>query len=161
MSVGSAERPDGPLLANLAQEQLWSRPINITDYQSLLSVARQQPEPQRLLFVFLRASLPADHQGDEKERFQAGKGGELEPIMTVDKVLDELGSFSDLVAESEQMGQEWQIVLAAGLAGKNGIAPDSAAAEQPLKEMVETVRFGGDLAKYIAFGRDGTLMQFS
>jgi len=114
-----------------------------------------------LLFVFLRASLPADHQGDEEERFHAGKGGELEPIMVVDKLLGELGSFTNLVAESEQMGQEWQIVIAAGLAGKNGVPPDSEAAEQPLKEMVETVRFGGDLSKYIAFDRDGTLMQFS
>ena len=50
--------------------------IKITSYDSLLLVARQQPEPQRLLFVFLKASLPKDYEGDEAIQFQSGQGGE-------------------------------------------------------------------------------------
>ena len=46
--------------------------------------------------------------------------------MCVDKSLEELDSFSDLVNESEKMEQEWQIVLVAGLSGANGIAPTPA-----------------------------------
>ena len=113
--------------------------IKITDYKSLLSVAKQQAEPQRLLFVFLQASLPNDHGDEEASRFHSGLGGELQPIMCVDKTLDELGSFSDLVDESRQMEQDWQIVLVAALSGKNGVAPNSSEAEQPLKMMVQTV----------------------
>jgi hypothetical protein len=138
-----------------------STQINITDYETLLSAAKQQTEPQRLLFVFLRASLPDQHNDEEVGRFHAGKGGALRPIMVVDKTLDELGSFSDLAAESEKMGQDWQIVLIAALSGKNGIAPNSSEAELPLKMMIQTVENGGDLSRYLAFDRNGVLVHFS
>lgn len=137
-----------------------SKQIKITNYESLLSVAKQQVEPQRLLFVFLRASLPENYKDEEASRFHSGRGGELQPIMCVDKTLDELGSFSDLVEESRQMEQDWQIVLVAGLSGRNGVAPDSSEADQPLKAMVQTVEMGGDLSKYAAFDREGSSVQF-
>jgi len=80
--------------------------------------------------------------------------------MCVDKTLDELGSFDDLVEESNQMEQAWHIVLVAGLSGRNGVLPKPSEAEQALKAMVESVRNGGDLSKYMAFDRDGTPIQF-
>jgi len=134
--------------------------IKITSYDSLLSVARQQPEPQRLLFVFLKASLPKDYEGDEAIQFQSGQGGELRPVMCVDKILDELGSFSDLVEESERIEKKWQLVLVAGLAGRDGVVPSSDEAERPLKMMIHTVENGGDLTKYMAFDREGAPVEF-
>lgn len=135
-------------------------PINITNYESLLSVAKQQPEPQRLLFVFLRASLPEDLGDEDISRFNAGEGGALQPIMCVDKTLDELSTFSALVIEAERIEKDWQIVLVAGLAGRNGITPSSEDAEQPLKMMLHAVENGGDLSKYMAFDREGVPVQF-
>ena len=137
-----------------------STQINITDYESLLSAAKQQAEPQRLLFVFLRASLPEQHGDEDIERFNAGKGGALRPIMCVDKALDELDSFSGLAAESEKMGQDWHIVLIGALSGRDGVAPNAKEAELPLKMMIQTVENGGDLTKYLAFDRTGALIQF-
>lgn len=134
--------------------------MNIIDYKSLLSVAKKQDEPQRLLFVFLKTSLPKDPKGEEAVSFHSGQGGELEPIMCVDKALDELGSFADLVTESESMGQEWQIVLVACLSGKNGVMPTSDEATQPLKMMVKTVENGGDLSNFLAFDKNGDPIQF-
>lgn len=134
--------------------------MHITDYESLLAVAKQQPEPQRLLFVFLKASLPKDPVAEEVSQFHSGQGGALQAIMCVDKTLDELGSFVDLVTESAQMGQEWDIVLAAGLAGINGVTPSSKDAERPLKAMIQAVESGGDLSKYMAFDKEGTPVQF-
>ena len=134
--------------------------MNIVDYESLLSAAKQQPEPQRLLFVFLQASLPKDHGAEQASRFHSGQGGELQPVMCVDKTLDELGSFADLVAESERTKQDWKIVLVAGLAGRHGVMPTSDEAELPLKRMVRDVEQGGDLSKYLAFDREGTPVQF-
>ena len=122
--------------------------------------AKNQPEPQRLLFVFLKASLPEDHEGDEGVRIHSGQGGQLQPVMCVDKTLDELGTFADLVTESEAMGQPWQIVLVAGLSGRNGVMPSSDDATQPLKVMQNTVENGGDLSNYMAFDRDGMPVQF-
>ncbi len=134
--------------------------MHITDYESLLSVARQQAEPQRLLFVFLKASLPKNHGDEQASRFHSGQGGELQPVMSVDKTLDELGSFADLVAESERTKQDWQIVLLAALSGRNGVAPSSDEAEQPLKKMMQAVETGGDLSQFMAFDRAGTPVQF-
>lgn len=113
-----------------------------------------------MLFVFLKASLPKDHKGDEASRYHSGQGGELEPVMCVDKALDELGSFADLVAESENTKQDWNIVLVAGLAGNNGVLPSSDDATKPLKMMIHAVENGGDLSKYMAFDREGAPVQF-
>jgi len=88
-------------------------------------------------------------------RFDAGQGGLLDPIMCVDKDLNELASFADLVEESKQIGQEWHMVLIAILAGKNGVAPSSEVAEEPLKNMVRTVQEGGDLSSFLMFDSNG------
>lgn len=134
--------------------------IEITSYESLILAAEEQIEPQRFLFVFLRTSLPKDHKDEEASRFHSGQGGELQPVMCVDKMLDELGSFSDLVTESETIEKNWQIVLVACLSGQNSIAPSADDATQPLTTMVQTVENGGNLSKYMAFDRNGSLIQF-
>lgn len=81
--------------------------------------------------------------------------------MCVDKSLDELSTYSALVAEAENMEQDWQIVLIGCLSGANGQFPSSDEAEQPLMTMVQAVQNGGDLSKYLAFDRIGTLVQFT
>jgi len=91
--------------------------MNISSYEDLLKAARQQPEPQRLLFVFTQPELPEGYTKVQTDRFHAGKGGVLTPKMVTDKALDELGDFSDLVAESLQTGQDWKIVFVACLGG--------------------------------------------
>ena len=133
----------------------------ITDYKSLLAVGKQQSEPQRFLFVFLQVSLPDDHKDEDKERFHSGKGGMLQAIMCVDKDLDELTNFEDLVTESKQMEQQWDIVLIACLSGINGMHPTPEQAEEPLNIIFQTVQNGGDLSKYLAFDKEGGLLHFS
>lgn len=80
--------------------------------------------------------------------------------MCTDKTLDELGSFSDLVTESESMEQDWHIVLIACLSGRNGMVPSSDDATEPLKRMVQTVESGGDLSNFVAFNRNGDPVLF-
>ncbi len=135
--------------------------VDIINYETLLMVGRQQTEPQRFLFVFLHASLPEDHKNEQAQRFHSERGGELQAIMCVDKDLNELSSFTDLIAEAEQMEQEWTMVLIACLSGRNGIAPGQEEAENALKIMVQTVQNGADLSKYLAFDRKGALIQFN
>ena len=134
--------------------------IEITDFESLLLAAKNQAEPQRLLFVFLNVSLPNDPKSEETILFNARQGGQLQPIMCVDKTVDELGAFSDLVAESDTMEKDWQIVLVAGLSGKNGVAPSSSDATQPLTKMVKEVESGASLSNYMGFDRDGSPVRF-
>ena len=135
--------------------------MEITDFKSLLYVGRQQPTPQRFLFVFLQTVLPDEHNEEDKQQFESGQGGALNTIMCVDKNLSDLTNFSDLVVESKQMDQDWSIVLVACLSGHNDQFPTAEDAEKPLNTMVQAVQSGTDLSNYLAFGKSGDLLQFT
>lgn len=133
--------------------------MDISTFDDLLQVARAQPEPQRLLFVFAGVELPDDATLEQRERFEAGQGGALVPLMCVDKRPDELASFSALVAESIQFGaQPWGIVFAAAMSGTLNHAPTSEDAEAPLQRMVEAIK-RGEHGGYIPFDPQGHTVQ--
>ncbi len=134
--------------------------MNISNYADLLNAARQQPEPQRLLFVFTQPELPEGYTEAQNQNFQAGTGGVLTPQMCTDKALDELGDFSDLVQESRQMGQDWKIVFVASLPGHAGVMPSTEEAQEHLKTMVNSIQ-NGAVSKYLAFDHDGDLIRIS
>lgn len=134
--------------------------MNIASFADLLQAARQQPEPQRLLFVFTQPELPPQHSAEEARRFEAGIGGVLTPKMCTDKAADELRDFSELVEESIQTGQDWKIVFVAGLGGRGGVMPSSEDAHEPLAKMIASIQ-DGMVSGYLAFGRDGNLVSFS
>jgi len=129
-------------------------------FARLLAAAAAQPEPQRLLFVFAGADLPADATPAQRARFEQGAGGELTPLMCVEKTLDELTSFQALVDESTQVGPPWQVVFAAGLAGKNGELPSGAQTQAALTTMVERIR-GGFVEGLLALSPCGELLTFT
>ena len=113
-----------------------------------------QPEPQRLLFVFAGAELPADSTAEQRQQFEGGRGGVLVPLMVVDKTPDELGAFADIVAESLEMKCDWSIVFVAALDGRDGRPPTSDEAAAPLLRMIDAIK-AGSLGAFIPFGRDG------
>jgi len=133
--------------------------VAIAGFDDLLRAARQQPEPQRLLFVFAGAELPDDCTPEQRAQFAAGAGGTLAPLMCVDKSADELDTFASLVAESRTAGPAWAIVFVAGLAGRTGHAPTSKDAEAPLQRMVDAIK-AGSLGSFIPFDRTGRPVQF-
>jgi len=134
--------------------------MNISNYADLLKAAKQQPEPQRLLFVFTKPELPEGYTEAQNQDFQAGTGGVLTPQMCTDKALDELGDFSDLVKESRQMGQDWKIVFVASLPGRAGVMPSTEEAQEHLKTMIHSIQ-NGAISRYLAFDQDGDLVQIS
>ena len=127
----------------------------------MLESARQQPEPQLFLFVFLDAVLPEEHTPEEAFHFSQGQGGQLQPVMNFAQDLNELTTFENLVQEVSQRGQDWQVVLVACISGENGKAPTAEEAKGPLQVLEHTIRIGGDISAYIAFDRDGGHIQFS
>ena len=133
--------------------------MSITRFEDLLRAATEQSEPQRLLFVFVTAQLPDDASDEERQRFAQGQGGTLKPVLCVDKLPEEIGDFSALVAESAHTGVGWELVFVAGLAGRAGIAPNPDEAEQPLKMMVAAIENGG-IGSFLAFDRDGQTVAF-
>jgi hypothetical protein len=114
----------------------------LSHFDQLLKAAADQPQPQRLLFVFAGAELPENATPAQRRRYAAGGGGSLAPLMCVDKAPAEIGGFETLVAESREAGPPWQVLFAAGLSGRSGRPPDDAQVDRALQIMVERVRAG-------------------
>jgi hypothetical protein len=134
--------------------------MDIESFDDLLRTAREQPEPQRLLFVFATAELPGDSTTDQRARFEAGEGGALVPLMTVDKDPDELASFASLAQESRQFAGDWTMVFVAGLSGRDGRKPTGEQTDQALQRMIESVKMGS-FGSFIPFDRRGRPVLFS
>jgi hypothetical protein len=133
---------------------------NPSHFELLLQSAQSQPEPQRLLFVFAEAQLPADASPEQREQFAAGRGGTLTPLACVDKAASDLTSFHALVAESRQASPPWQVVFIAALSGQGGHPPSLALVDSVLHAMVENVR-AGRFNGYLALDPNGDPLSFS
>jgi hypothetical protein len=129
------------------------------DFGALLQAARQQSEPQRLLFVFVRRELDESATAAQRASFERGEGGHLQPCLCVDKLPDDVASFAALVTESERTGQAWDIMFVAGIEGRGGIAPGSAEADRTLRAMVNAIN-DGRIREFAAFDREGFRISF-
>ncbi|MGB5833154.1 MAG: ribonucleotide reductase subunit alpha [Thiohalocapsa sp.] len=110
-------------------------------------MANQQDEPQRLLLVLAKTdSKDLGHEGQ--------RSGTISPVVCVDKLPEEIESFESLVAEADQFSSDWDMILCAGLSGADGKPPTSVEAEPHLDKMVEDVRMGQDLSKYLILDRN-------
>jgi hypothetical protein len=134
--------------------------MDITSFDDLLEAARSEPEPQRLLFVFAGAELPAGATAAQRAQFDAGEGGELAPLMCVDRSAAELSGFAALAAEAALAGPPWAIVFTAALSGRYGIPPTSVDAEAPLQHMVDSIK-AGRLDGMLPFDRRGDPVHFA
>ncbi len=128
--------------------------MEIANFEDLLQAARVQPEPQRLLFVFAQAELPEDCTPEQKANFEAGQGGALVPLMSVDKLPADLATFDALVEESLAHAPKWAVVFVAGLSGSNGQPPGSAETERALERMLASVK-AGQFGAFLPFDRMG------
>jgi hypothetical protein len=87
--------------------------MKIAHFDDLLTAARLQNEPQRLLLVFAGVELPDDCTPAQRAGFAAGHGGAMVPLMCVDKLPNELHDFAALLEESShiEMCTDWRLVL--------------------------------------------------
>ncbi len=134
--------------------------MNISSFDDLLRAAREQPEPQRLLFVFAGAVLPDDSTPEQRAGFEAGEGGALAPLMAVDKIPEEMDTFAALVEEARQFGHDWAVVFVASLPGRAGRPPTSKEADPLLQRMIESIK-SGSFGTFIPFDRQGEPVVFT
>lgn len=134
--------------------------MDITNFDDLLRAAREQPQPQRLLFVFMGAELPDASTPDQRAAFAAGHSGALAPLMCVDKAPESLTGFAALLDESRAAGPDWALVFAAALAGAGGRPPSPVEVESALQRMVDLVKTGSH-ANFIPFNRDGRAVRLA
>lgn len=133
--------------------------MEISSFDDLLRAARAQPEPQKLLFVFAGADLPEDCTPEQRANFEAGTGGTLVPLMSVDKLPGDIDSFEGLVDESYRYAPAWAVVFVAGLAGRGGAAPSIEETDKALSDMIESVK-AGRFGAYLPFDRHGETVLF-
>jgi hypothetical protein len=131
----------------------------LSPFEQLLQAASEQIDAQHLLFVFAGAELPQDATPAQRQRFAAGAGGSLAPLMCVAKALHELTGFDELVAQSRLAGPPWQVVFAAGLSGLGGRPPTQGQVDQALQRMTERVR-DGMIDGLLALAPTGEALQF-
>lgn len=131
----------------------------LASFDDLLSAARRQPEPQRLLFVFARAELPENATAAQRERFERREGGTISPCLCVDKAPEDITDFAALKAESAATGQAWDMVFVGSLDGRGGISPSADEAAQPLRFMVNAIN-DGRVSDFAAFDADGAVLHF-
>ncbi len=130
----------------------------LSSYDDFIKAAKEQDEPQRLLFVFTRTEMPEEATKEQRDRFAQGEGGNLDPVLCVDKLPEEVECLEALIKESEQTGLTWDVAFAASMSGLADLPPTTEQAEQPLKMMVESIK-GGTVANFLAFDREGELLQ--
>ncbi|MBT1451333.1 ribonucleotide reductase subunit alpha [Glaciecola sp. XM2] len=120
----------------------------ISMFSDLLSMANEQPDPQRLLFLFASA------QATKKSKKRDDQKGTIEPTMVVDKLPDELSTFEALVKEADAINKEWDFVFIASLSGQMRTPPTSDEAQTYLDKMTDDVMTGSNIRKYVVFDRE-------
>ncbi|PCK02997.1 MAG: ribonucleotide reductase subunit alpha [Alteromonadaceae bacterium] len=119
----------------------------LTSFSDLISYAKQQPTPQRLLFLFANTQ-------DAKKTGKHSKSGTIAPVMCVDKLPDEIQSFEDFVKEADQISTQWDFIIIAALSGEGNTPPTSDDAEIHLNKMTNDLTQGQSLASYVIFDRN-------
>jgi len=119
-----------------------------TVFSDLISMAKEQAEPQRLLFLFAKPE-------SSKSKNNKISRGHLAPIMCVDKLPDEIESFEQFAKEADSIEKSWQFIFVAGLSGQQGKAPTAEAAEPYLNKMTNDLVTGQNIANYVVIDRAG------
>ncbi len=123
----------------------------ISTFSDLLDMTAELGQPHRLLLLFAQADSVSNKKRKKKNKEQRGL---ITPVMCVDKLPDEIASFSALVAEADDINKDWNFILIAGLGGENGKPPTSEEADPYLNQMVNGLASGEDLSRYTIFDRE-------
>lgn len=132
--------------------------MEFSSFDDLLGMAMQQTSLQRLLLVFCKAELPEEATPQQKAEFEAGEGGALVPVASVDKFPEALGSFAELSAETVQHGIEWNVLFVAAMNREENEGPDQiAAVDQTLEAMVSAIK-AGQVDSFVPFDPSGAVV---
>ena len=132
--------------------------MEIASFDDLLRMAAQQADLQRLPLVFCKAEMPEDATPQQKAEFEAGEGGALVPVASVDKFPEVLGSFEALKAEAAEHGLDWDVLFVAAMDRQAHESPEQiAAVDQTLEAMVSAVK-AGQVGSFVPFDASGAVL---
>jgi hypothetical protein len=133
--------------------------LDITNFSSLLKVAKQQDQPQKFLVAFIEVNLPKQHSVKQAKDYLAGIGGVLNPIELIEKDPNHLDDLTTLANETLTHQKNWKIALIGCLSANNGVLPNTRTTQKHKETMLERIKLGVELSEYIAFHRNGHLVQ--
>ena len=128
--------------------------MNISNFDDLLAVARQQAQAQQLLLVFATAELPEDATPAQRIEFEQGAGGALVPAMCVDKAASEITGFAAIKTEAIQFKTPWRVLFVSSLSGLGQQPPPDDQVQAALQRMVDAIKLGA-FANMLAFDESG------
>ena len=73
----------------------------ISNFKELLDSAKEQDNPQRLLFLMAKT--------ESRSKSKKQQTGTITPVMCVDKLPEEIESFPALIAEADTVSSEWDV----------------------------------------------------
>ncbi len=135
--------------------------LDITSFNSLITIAKQQEQPQKFLVAFLEIYLPSHHNVSQAKDYLAGKGGVLNPIQLIEKNPNNLDNLITLANETLKEQKNWKIALIGCLSGVNGTLPNSQVTKKHKDTMIHKIKSGSDLSKYFAFNKHGEILQLA
>ena len=133
--------------------------LDITNFSSLIYVAKKQPQPQKFLVAFIEVCLPKHHKTSQTKEYLAGTGGVLKPIQLVETEPEQLNDLNSFAKESLTDHRNWRIALIGCFSGENGTLPSSDITKKHKATMIQQIKSGIGLSQYIAFHRNGDLLQ--
>ncbi|MDP7593195.1 MAG: ribonucleotide reductase subunit alpha [Litorilituus sp.] len=117
-------------------------------FKELLELTQQQEQPQRLMFLFANA------ESKKPKKSKKHQQGTISPVMCVDKLPEELSTFTALKKEADAIEKNWNFVFIASLSGENGMTPSQDDAEPFLNKMANDVQTGNNVGRYVIYDRD-------
>lgn len=117
-------------------------------FKELLDLTNEQEQPQRLMFLFANA------ESKNPKKSKKHQQGTIEPVMCVDKLPEQLTTFAALKSEADSIEKNWNFVFIASLSGENGMTPSEDDAEPFLNKMVNDVKSGNNVGRYVIYDRD-------
>jgi hypothetical protein len=129
-------------------------------FSQLLSAARSEAAPQRLVFLLARRALPAGATDGQRRGYTQGTGGALEPLGCVDKSPHELTTFDDFALEANGACPGWDLIFIAALSLGGLSTGIDARVTEAMKRMVADVQMGR-VDKFLALGADGEQLRLT
>lgn len=117
-------------------------------FKELLTMAKEQESPQRILMLFANAEAVNPKKSKKHQR------GTISPVMCVDKLPEELTTFQSLVKEADSIEKNWNFVFFACLGSEGKNAPTTDEAEPYLNKMANDVETGNNIGRYVIFDRE-------
>lgn len=119
----------------------------MSKFQELLTMARYQPEPVKLLMMFTKADIESANNNVNK--------GFIEPRMCVDKLPQELSDYTTLCKEADVINPDWDLVFITSINAN----VESSIIDKSMKSMVSDVQTGKNTSMYVVLDRQDNLVE--